>query len=197
MDITAFKNGDFPMGKREGKKRIDTVELTSLRNDGWHFRIKTVKGKRYIAARKGRDEKGIGPFSDELWGEIQKLICLGVELKGGASPKDKTSDEGDEDLLFHVRKLNESLRMSRGSHMARYCLFKDNENYCEYWQWNREPHLYKYITKIWGENMFRTSSDEASGSTRWALKAFPYMCAGCPAFVDEQMKKLAKEKESK
>lgn len=185
------------MGKKEGKKRISADELTRLMNDGWRFRIKTVKGKRYISARKGRDERGVAPFSEELWGEIQKLTGLEGGLKEVTSIEEKTSNVEDENLQLHVRRINEFLRASRGSHMSRYCLFKDSENYCEYWQWNSEPPNYSYITKIWGENMFRVSGDEASGSKRWALKAFPYMCAGCPVFVSEKMKKLAKEKETK
>ncbi|OGD59323.1 hypothetical protein A3K78_08375 [Candidatus Bathyarchaeota archaeon RBG_13_52_12] len=185
------------MGKKEGKKRISADELTSLMNDGWRFRIKTVKGKRYISARKKGDEKGISPFSEEVWGEIQNLTDRDGGLKEVASIKEKPPDEGQENLSLHIRRINEYLRTSRGSYMALHCLFKDNENYCEYWQWSRDPPLYSYITKIWGENMFRVSGDEASGSKLWALKAFPYMCAGCPAFFDERMKKLAKQKETK
>jgi hypothetical protein len=185
------------MGKREGKKRISTDELTSFIKDGWRFRIKTVKGKRYISARKGGDEKGVGPFSEELWGEIQKLSDLGVDLKKGVSLKEKTSNEENKDLLLHVHKINDLLRGTRGAYMASYCLFKDNENYCEYWQWNTEPPLYSYITEIYGQQMFRAYGEEASGSKRWVIKAFPYTCAGCPAFIDERMKKLSKEKESK
>jgi ribosomal protein L34 len=195
--IKQLKNGDFPMGKREGKKRISADELKRLRNDGWRFRTKTAKGKRYISARKGKDEQGLGPFSEELWGEIQNLTDLYGGLKEGASIKEKTSNEERENLRTLGTVIKERLRVRRGAHMARCCLFKDGENYCEYWLWDKEPQDYSIITNIYGENMFRVSGDEAAGSRRWAIKAFSLTCAGCPAFVDERMKKLSKEKESK
>ena len=170
------------MGKKEGKKRISIDELTSLRNAGWHFRIKTVKGKRYISARKGKDEKGVAPFSDELWGEIQNLTKLNGGLKEGASIKEKTSNEEHKNLRELVRMIHEELRLSRSAHMARFCLFKDRENFCEYWQWSEEPRAYSLFTKLLGENIFRVVRDEATGLRRWAIRASEFTCAGCPAF---------------
>ena len=101
------------MGKKEGKKRISTEELTSLRNTGWHFRIKTVKGKRYISARNGKEEKGIAPFSEELWGEIHNLTKLNGDLKEEASPKESNKEIENLQKLFRI--LNEELRGRRGA----------------------------------------------------------------------------------
>ena len=168
------------MGKKEGKKRISIDELTSLRNAGWRFRIKTVKGKRYISARKGKEEKGIAPFSEELWGEIHNLTKLNGDLKEEVSPKE--SNEEIENLQNQFKILKEALQLMRSAHMARFCLFKDRENFCEYWQWSEEPRAYSLFTKLLGENIFRVVRDEATGLRRWAIRASEFTCAGCPAF---------------
>ena len=57
-----------------GNKNPDEKDINSYIREGWHFRIKTVKGRKYITRRKGQMERGIGPYNPDLWGSITQLV---------------------------------------------------------------------------------------------------------------------------
>ena len=47
------------------------VDLLALAKEGWRARRKKVKGGYYISLRKGGQEKGLGPYTDTLWMQLQ------------------------------------------------------------------------------------------------------------------------------
>ena len=47
------------------------LDLPALAQEGWKGRRKKVKGRDYISLRKGTREKGLGPYTDELWMQLQ------------------------------------------------------------------------------------------------------------------------------
>jgi hypothetical protein len=40
--------------------------MLKLAGEGWHFRLKEVKNKSYLCARKFQEEHSLGPFTNEL-----------------------------------------------------------------------------------------------------------------------------------
>jgi len=47
------------------------LDLPALAQEGWKGRRKKVKGRDYISLRKGTREKGLGPYTDALWMQLQ------------------------------------------------------------------------------------------------------------------------------
>ena len=45
--------------------------INDWKKDGWSFRIKVVKGNRYITRRKGKQETSLGRYNNELWNMIE------------------------------------------------------------------------------------------------------------------------------
>ena len=48
-------------------------EIEELPYNGWNFRVKTIKGKQYLSARKGIEEKGLGLYTQDLRDRIAEL----------------------------------------------------------------------------------------------------------------------------
>jgi hypothetical protein len=57
-----------------GNTLSNTKEIMEWAKNGWNFRVKTTKGKKYITRRKGQKEKSLGPFKPETWAIINKTI---------------------------------------------------------------------------------------------------------------------------
>ena len=56
-----------------GKKReITEEEISRYIDQGYYFRVKEVNGIKYITRRKGREEKGMGRYTEEVWSMIQR-----------------------------------------------------------------------------------------------------------------------------
>ena len=50
-----------------GKKReINEEEVSGYIDQGYYFRVKEVNGKKYITRRKGREERSLGRYSEEV-----------------------------------------------------------------------------------------------------------------------------------
>jgi hypothetical protein len=57
-----------------GKMVKDTASWEKIEKylqQGYKCRIKKSKGNKYLSARKGEAEQGLGPFNQELWNRIQ------------------------------------------------------------------------------------------------------------------------------
>jgi hypothetical protein len=52
------------------KDTVNREDVEQLHHTGWSFRVKTVKKKQYLSARKGGEEKGLGLYTQDL----RKLI---------------------------------------------------------------------------------------------------------------------------
>jgi hypothetical protein len=98
--------------------RVDTSMegLKKLYTRGWHFFIRTVKGRRYVTVRRKGKEKSLGPYSEELWSRVVKVdeSKLGVSDGGKVNNipnhfpnEDSTVDEikRNADGSFTVKKL--------------------------------------------------------------------------------------------
>jgi len=182
----------FPTGKLVGKKRVDPDEVASLIGEGWSFRIKVVKGRRYVTARRGRSERSLGPYSEELWTHIQRLRKEDTRARSVASPEADVSGlsarahAGELELMI-LDRIHDRIQSYRGAHMTAYCLFKGGDGYCEYWVWSSELPFMDEVRRHFGEDTFRKVYDEASGTERWVMRAIGFTCKDCPAFLDERM----------
>ena len=179
----------FPTGKLIGKKGVDPDEVASLIGEGWSFRIKVVKGRRYVTARRGRSERSLGPYSEELWTHIQRLRKEGTEARSVSSPEADViglSDAGKLELMT-LDRIHHRIQIERGAHMTVHCLFKGGDGYCEYWVWDNELRFMDEVRRHFGEDTFRRVYDEASGTEKWVMRAIGFTCKGCPAFLDERM----------
>jgi hypothetical protein len=183
----------FPTGKLVGKKRVDPDEVAGLVGEGWSFRIKVVKGRRYITVRRGRSERSLGPYSEELWTHIQRLREEDTRARSVSSPEADVSGLGDVgklDLLVILDRVHDKIQSDRGAHMPFQCLFRGGDGYCEYWVWSNELPFMDEVRRHFGEDTFRRVYDEASGTERWVTRAIGFTCKGCPAFLDERMIEL-------
>jgi hypothetical protein len=186
----------FPTGKLVGKKRVDPDEVASLIGEGWSFRIKVVKGRRYVTARRGRSERSLGPYSEELWTHIQRLRKEDTRARSASSPEADLSGLGEEGKLelMILDRIHDSIQIYRGAHMTVHCLFKGGDGYCEYWVWSSELSFMDEVRRHFGEDTFRRVYDEASGTEKWVMRAIGFTCKGCPAFLDERMIELIKSR---
>lgn len=68
-------------------------DIGKLLREGWSIRVKTVKGRDYLSARKGNDEKGLGPLTEEVRKYLEELYHPSdkSENTGAADPEPKKS----------------------------------------------------------------------------------------------------------
>jgi hypothetical protein len=172
----------FPMAK------YDEEEIIKWIIDGWNFRIKTVSGKKYVTRRKGEKERGMGKFSKKLW----RLISDTKEdVNTGVSPKSSCSDQGNlrsgndflDSLIQKNKLLESSVLMDRGVYMWTNCIYKDEDGYCIFWNWDKQPHFFRYVDELshgkYKEKMVYINGVETS---RWVYFASPWHCQSCPTF---------------
>jgi len=48
------------------------VLILELVEQKWHFRLKAIKGKTYLCARKDKKERYLGPYTKEIQTIIEK-----------------------------------------------------------------------------------------------------------------------------
>lgn len=77
------------------------VDLLALAKEGWKARQKRVKGRNYISIRRGTREKGLGPYNEALWSQLQDL--------GMTSQKDQyvTREHDDVSMVAMQKQIDE------------------------------------------------------------------------------------------
>lgn len=168
------------------KKTVTSKEVEKLIAEGWSFRLKKVKGRTYISTRKGKNENGLGAYSEESWTLITKLLRKGrVEdgiTENEPSKLNNITGPNVEALGADARNW---LSIQRTIHKIRRCLFKDSDDFCTYWQWLKEPPII-----FQGAEYLAQRKVEGNGEYVWYLKALDYVCWDCPVFVDERVVEL-------
>jgi hypothetical protein len=172
------------------KKKVTEEEVEKLIAEGWNFRVKKVKGRNYISARKGKNENGLGAYSEENWALINRLLRKG-HGKEGSVEKEPTkinkSNRPDVDALFASAR--EWLHIRRTTHAMIRCLFKGSDGFCTYWRWLEEP-PFAEIDSMDLTDPIRRKVVSKGDSGVWVLKAYGFVCADCPAFIDEKIVEL-------
>jgi hypothetical protein len=145
-------------------------DIREWKKEGWKFRVKTVKGKRYITRRKGKEEKGLGRHRDVLW----KLI----ENTSIGPTRSELRREGMELVEGLMTQL-------RASYMSLYCIHVI-EGFCSYWRFRDKPGFFNIVDDRIGEGYYR-QVEAGKESSFWVFKAVNFYCINCPAFGNKQM----------
>lgn len=129
---------EFPK-VRSGSSEAD---IEAFLKEGWNFRVKVVKGRRYVTRRKGQQERSLGPYSEELWDTIVRVRKL-IQEEGIHVPQKERVDDSDgspgirSDLLKAAERnsnwLDQSLDLERSVYMMTRCVHRDDDGNCIYW----------------------------------------------------------------
>ena len=139
-------------------------DIQNWKKDGWSFRLKTVKGRKYVTRRKGKQEKSLGRYSDQLWNTIQK------------SSTEKTRQEK---RIVQENRITDILSTIRPSLMSRLCKHVV-DGYCFFWR-SDEPYGFFSIADNIGVGFYKKIED--GDSSFWVFKAVPFYCKNCSAFT--------------
>jgi len=152
-----------------GNKGFDEEDVLGYVRDGWHFRVKSVKGRKYITRRKGQKERGVGPFDPDLWASINLFTPQSAEEETSLIQEESVLEKGINDLPkgtpdwfrasveFEMkwRRLLKDISMHRGLEMVRTCMHLDDEGLCSYWSWENEPNFFGLLDELMGSGMYK------------------------------------------
>jgi len=173
-----------------GKKReITEEEISRYINQGYYFRVKEVNGIKYITRRKGREERSLGRYTEEVWSMIERALSQTDEAIG-EKPVETTVEKPVEitslDPLGLLEQLKEEVSLSKGVIMFTNCLHKV-EGVCTYWHWESKPRFFTILDKLDGQDqssyMLTDIVHEGRTEKRWTVKAQVIFCMNCPAYV--------------
>ena len=145
--------------------RVSQEEIRQWKIDGWGFRIKTVKGNRYITRRKGKKERSLGKFDEKLW----KLI-EGTTL--GPSEVERWRD-----IEKTIEKIIEQIRTKQMSQTCSHII----EGFCYLWKFYEQPGFFNIADNGLGKGYYK-QVESGKGSPFWVFKAEPFYCRNCSAF---------------
>jgi len=147
---------------------ISKDQIREWKKEGWKFRVKKVKGIKYISRRKGKEERGLGRYSDELWRLIQNTRIEPSEFE-----QRREAEILVEDLLKTVREY----------HMSVNC-YHIVEGFCHFWRYDEKPGFFNIVDDRIGEGYYKKIVTGES-STFWVFKAVRFYCSNCLAFREE------------
>jgi hypothetical protein len=181
-----------------GNKGFDEEDVLGYVRGGWHFRAKTVKGRKYITRRKGQEERGVGPFDPDLWASINRLIPQTAEEEAPSIQEESVlgKDTNDlpkrthdwvrrsEEFRMELRRLQEYIFTHRGLEMVRTCMHIDDEGFCTYWSWENKPNYFGLFEELMGSGNYKKQkiSKKDLPVDRWLVKAIHWYCSCCPVY---------------
>ena len=145
---------------------VNQDEIEYWKNDGWTFRIKTVKGKRYITRRKGKQEKSLGRFDEKLWNLIQS---------GSVIPKKV------EERIKAQQTIESLLRVYRSFEMSLDCSHIV-DGFCYFWKYGEQPGFFRIADKVSLSEYYK-EVDFGVESSFWVFKAEHFYCRGCTGYA--------------
>jgi hypothetical protein len=147
---------------------ISEEQIKEWKIEGWKFRVKKVKDKNYISRRKGREEKGLGRYSENLWRLIQNTRIEPSEL---------------EQRLEAEKLVENMLKQIRMYHMFLNCS-NIVEGFCHFWKYDEKPGFFYIVDAKIGEGYYKQVVTE-KGTPFWVFKAVRFYCKNCPAFREK------------
>ena len=145
---------------------VNQDKIDNWKKDGWTFRIKTVKGKRYITRRKGKQEKSLGRFDENIW----KLIQRGTVL-----PKQVVERIEAQQTIESILRVYRSFEMSLDcSHIV--------DGFCYFWRYDEQPGFFRIADKVSLSEYYR-EVDFGVESSFWVFKAEAFYCRGCTGYA--------------
>lgn len=148
-------------------------------DEGYSFRVKTVKNRKYITARKGQKEKSLGPYTEEKWRTITGMKIEPVT--GREKPVKKIFQENPLDAEINALK---SIRML---HKFMNCKHVSKERVCTYWKISN-PDLIKMARDGLSETLYKVYADVKDGKVL-QFRVIAMVCMDCTAFKDRKSKR--------
>ena len=169
---------------------------------GWRFRVKTSKGKRYITRRKGQTEKGMGRFTNERWGVIERLKDEHPRTDNHAQKKvaaanrtPATSGASEPGMMplglsrreYLLEKIDDHIALKRGTSKMVECRYVVN-HYCSYWTWSSRPLFFDDVDECFSPGMYtRMGIREGERvEEKWVFRASPRYCSLCSFFKEKE-----------
>jgi hypothetical protein len=149
--------------------KIDRGEIIEWKKNGWSYRIKTVKQKKYITRRKGNQEKSLGPFDEKLW----KLIESTAEDTMKNSLKQKKIQE-------YINLVKSILGEIRANEMSKNCSHII-DGYCYFWKYDMKPGFFNIVANYMENNYYKKIIKREKDPV-WVFKAVSFYCQNCPVY---------------
>jgi hypothetical protein len=144
---------------------VSRDEIKNWKNDGWTFRIKTVKGNKYITRRKGKQEKGLGRFDEKLWKLIQQNSVLSKHIK------ERTEAQNSITAIVEIDRI---LKMSLDcSHIV--------DDFCYFWKYAEQPSFFRIADNVSLSECYKKV--DFGKSSFWVFIAAPFYCRNCSAYT--------------
>ena len=145
-------------------------------DEGYSFRVKTVKNRKYITARKGQMEKSLGPYTEEKWRTITRL--KEEPEAEGEKPERKISQESPLDAEINALK---NIRML---HKVMNCKHVGAGRVCTYWKIS-DPSLIKMARDDLSGHLYEVCESKKGGQVLH-FRAIALVCMDCLAFKEKR-----------
>jgi hypothetical protein len=162
-----------------GKKVPTKQRLQTLIENGWRFRVKTVKKRRYITMRKRQMERSLGPYDEDLWKRIQSI------KKRQINQRELSTQESEDIERAWRREISRSreryhmlLKFERSRVISTSCRHIV-DRFCHFWIWQDEPSFLKDMKKAYNPDAMLVNKLD---NGKLVLRADPLYCSGCPAY---------------
>jgi len=180
-----------------GNKEVNEETILGYIEQGWYFRTKVVKGRRYITRRKGQEERGFGPFDPDVWATIDQMREMSDEEPRsiGKGPRpDEGAGESSRVVSDRTRpgevtesewsRLDKEISMDRGIQMMMSCVYRDDEGYCSYWDWEDKPNFFGLLDDLIGGEIYKKKRISRDGLIveRWLVRPLHWYCSPCPVY---------------
>lgn len=144
---------------------VSQDEIKGWKNDGWTFRIKTVKGKKYISRRKGNMERGLGRFDEKLWKLIQQNSLLSQYYIERIEAQKSITSIVEIDRIFQM-----SLDCS---HIV--------DDFCYFWKYAEQPSFFRIADRASLSECYKKV--DFGKSSFWVFQAAPFYCRYCSGYT--------------
>jgi hypothetical protein len=154
------------------KRSFRAENMDQFVSEGWKFRVKSVGKNRYIIRYRKKEEKSLGPYSDELWRYI-------TEKAGGSVSQPRRNEvllseiEGLKERVKRLEGLGESVRHKSENcpQIGRWYGY----TYCKVLFWEKKP---KKLMQVYPQLEFmRIMPDRIE--KKWYVKPHPDICRTC------------------
>lgn len=160
--------------RQASRKQIEEFAL-----NGWDFRVKPRKNKKYVSRRKGPQEKGLGRYTDEYWEMIQDVKRSLTEAKEKSMQTQTETKETIHPLLIAWEELEQNMKI----YLNFRCLYLEHDRFCGYWLLEDLPRHGKQLDQTILEDYFRKVNSVDGKTQAWAFKPTKGVCSSCPSFT--------------
>jgi hypothetical protein len=148
---------------------VSRKEIKKWKVDGWSFRKKKVKGYQYITRRKGKQERSLGKFDENLWKLIENTTL----------EPSKVERRNDTE-----KKIENVIDLIRIHQMSQTCS-QIHEGFCYFWRFKEQPGFFRIADNGLGKGYYRQVKI-GDKPHFWVFKAKPFYCRNCSAFRGEK-----------